>query len=93
MYAQIVKGYRGSPLGLPVVVGSLCRQQPFDKWQYVKERLMNPTILGRSSSFYSKITTETDMYFNNLNVTMHDLHGELAIHQSNWEPFEPKTDN
>ncbi|CAJ2646253.1 unnamed protein product [Trifolium pratense] len=37
-----------------------------------------------------KVTTETDMYYNNHYVMMHDLLRELAIHQSKGEPFEQR---
>ncbi|CAJ2670529.1 unnamed protein product [Trifolium pratense] len=37
-----------------------------------------------------KVATETDMYYNNHYVMMHDLLRELAIHQSKEEPFEQR---
>ncbi|KAK2372729.1 putative disease resistance protein [Trifolium repens] len=37
-----------------------------------------------------KVATETDMYYNNHYVVMHDLLRELAIHQSKGEPFEQR---
>jgi hypothetical protein len=41
-------------------------------------------------SLYRKVATETDMYYNNHYVVMHDLLRELAIHQSKGEPFEQR---
>ncbi|GAU17402.1 hypothetical protein TSUD_232780 [Trifolium subterraneum] len=37
-----------------------------------------------------KVATETDMYYNNHYVMMHDLLRELATHQSKREPFEQR---
>ncbi|XP_045814938.1 probable disease resistance protein At5g66900 [Trifolium pratense] len=156
---EIVKGCKGSPLALQVTAGSLC-QQPFEKWQNMKERLKSQTILESNSTnllsrlqqsldiledinekecfldlglfpddqripvtalidmwaaLYNldedgtkamaivhdlntrnlisvistrKVATETDMYYNNHYVVMHDLLRELANHQSKGEPFE-----
>jgi hypothetical protein len=79
---------KGSPLGLKAVAGSLC-QLPFEEWQNMKEHLKRQTIF-ESSSFCSKTATETDMYYNNHHVAMHDIHEELAIHQTKEEPFEQR---
>ncbi|KAI5414215.1 hypothetical protein KIW84_058379 [Lathyrus oleraceus] len=48
---EIVRGCKGSPLALQVIAGSLC-QQPFEKWQNMKEFLQSQSIL----EFYSTTT-------------------------------------
>ncbi|KAL5099322.1 hypothetical protein RYX36_003649 [Vicia faba] len=40
---SIVKRCKGSPLALEVIAGSLC-QQPFEKWQNMKQRLKSQSI-------------------------------------------------
>ncbi|CAI8588810.1 unnamed protein product [Vicia faba] len=40
---EIVKRCKGSPLALEVIAGSLC-QQPFEKWQNMKQRLKSQSI-------------------------------------------------
>ncbi|CAI8588809.1 unnamed protein product [Vicia faba] len=158
---EIVRGCKGSPLALQVIAGSLC-QQPFEKWQNMKEFLQSQSILELNSTnllcflqqsldiledinqkecfmdmglfpedqripvtilidmwaeLYDldedgtkamaiihdlitrnlinviatrKVATETDKYYNNHYVMMHDLLRELAIHQSKGEPIEQR---
>ncbi|CAK8539779.1 unnamed protein product [Lathyrus sativus] len=160
---EIVRGCKGSPLALQVIAGSLC-QQPFEKWQNMKEFLQSQSILEFNSTTTNllcflqqsldiledinqkecfmdmglfpedqripvtvlidmwaelhgldedgtqamaivhdlitrnlinviatrKVARETDKYYNNHYVMMHDLLRELAIHQSKGEPIEQR---
>jgi hypothetical protein len=54
-----VKGCKGSPLALQVIAGSLC-QQPFEKWQNMKEFFQNQSIL-ESKSYFPNNSTDTDL--------------------------------
>ncbi|WJX55439.1 hypothetical protein P8452_41207 [Trifolium repens] len=56
---EIVKGCKGSPLALQVIAGSLC-QQPFEKWQNMKEFFQNQSIL-ESKSYFPNNSTDTDL--------------------------------
>ncbi|KAK2372732.1 putative disease resistance protein [Trifolium repens] len=56
---EIVKGCKGSPLALQVIAGSLC-QQPFEKWQNMKEFFQYQSIL-ESKSYFPNNSTDTDL--------------------------------
>ncbi|AES94769.1 putative powdery mildew resistance protein, RPW8 [Medicago truncatula] len=158
---EIVKACKGSPLVLKVIAGSL-RNQPFEKWLDMKERLNSQSIFESNSTdllcrlqqsldmledinekecfldmglfpedqripvtvlidmwaeLYNldeggikamtiihdlitrnfinviatrQVATETDMYYNNHYVMLHDLLRELAIRQSKGESFEQR---
>ncbi|WJX55428.1 hypothetical protein P8452_41196 [Trifolium repens] len=94
---EIVKGCKGSPLALQrIPVTALIDMwaalynldEDGTKAMAIVHDLNTRNLISVIST--RKVATETDMYYNNHYVVMHDLLRELAIHQSKGEPFEQR---
>ncbi|WJX60807.1 hypothetical protein P8452_45968 [Trifolium repens] len=94
---EIVKGCKGSPLALQrIPVTALIDMwaalynldEDGTKAMAIVHDLNTRNLISVIST--RKVATETDMYYNNHYVVMHDLLRELAIHQTKGEPFEQR---
>ncbi|KAI9089151.1 hypothetical protein K1719_029430 [Acacia pycnantha] len=89
---EVVRGCKGSPLAIEVI-GGLLNKQPFEynldeggiEAMAIIHELTNSNLA--KTVIRRKVARDTDKYYSNHFVMLHDLLRELAIHQSSLEPF------
>ncbi|KAI9089326.1 hypothetical protein K1719_029605 [Acacia pycnantha] len=81
---EVVRSCKGLPLAIKVIARSLC-QQPEETWQ----KMVKLCLLNLANLLVTR-KVESDRFSNYSNhfIMQHDLLRELAIYQSNQEPFE-----